>query len=138
MKVLIDFTSNPINFIFYMLTWTNLTIIQVPTQSEKQGGRFHQDVMDFERRYQGLYNENMMGGFIWGLIRECPYKHKKIPKNIHFWTWFFIILHLYAIVSLWRDYWFYHVCFGHLQKLKSFNIFLKIPNLKYFFFFLGQ
>lgn len=52
--------------------------------SEEQGERFHQDVMDFERRYQGQYNENMMGDYIWGLIRESPYKHRKITKNIHF------------------------------------------------------
>ncbi|KAF2889653.1 hypothetical protein ILUMI_16520 [Ignelater luminosus] len=26
--------------------------------SEEQGERFHQDVMDFERRYQGQYNES--------------------------------------------------------------------------------
>ena len=29
--------------------------------SEEQGERFHQDILDFERRYQGQYNENMMG-----------------------------------------------------------------------------
>ena len=61
--------------------------------SEEQGERFHQKtpnntslivVMDFKPRYQGQHNENMMGGFIWGLIRESPYKHKKITKNIHF------------------------------------------------------
>ncbi|GBP23660.1 hypothetical protein EVAR_80277_1 [Eumeta japonica] len=28
--------------------------------SEEQGERFHQDVMNFEKRYQGQYNENMM------------------------------------------------------------------------------
>jgi hypothetical protein len=32
--------------------------------------RFHQDILDFERRYQGQYNENMMGDYIWRLIRE--------------------------------------------------------------------
>lgn len=52
--------------------------------SEEQGERFHQDVLDFERRYQGQYNENMMGDYIWGLIRESPYKHKRSTKNIHF------------------------------------------------------
>jgi hypothetical protein len=51
--------------------------------SEEQGERFHQDVMDFERRYQGQYNENMMGDYVWGLIRESPYKHRS-TKNIHF------------------------------------------------------
>ena len=52
--------------------------------SEEQGESFHQDVMDFERRYRGQYYENMMGGFIWCLIRESQYKYKKITKNIHF------------------------------------------------------
>ncbi|XP_044586080.1 uncharacterized protein LOC123266115 [Cotesia glomerata] len=52
--------------------------------SEEQGERFHQDVMDFERRYQGQYNENMMGDYIWGLVRESSYEHKRNTKNIHF------------------------------------------------------
>ena len=54
--------------------------------SEEHGERFHQDVVDFERRrrYQEQYNENMMGDYIWCLIRESPCKHKKITKNIHF------------------------------------------------------
>ena len=34
--------------------------------SEKLGERSHQDVMDFERRYQGQYQED----YSWGLIRE--------------------------------------------------------------------
>ena len=34
--------------------------------SEEQGERFHQDVLDSERRYQGQYNERMMGDYIWG------------------------------------------------------------------------
>ncbi|CAH1113856.1 unnamed protein product [Psylliodes chrysocephalus] len=54
--------------------------------SEEQGERSHQDVMDFEQRYQGQYNKNMMGDYIWGLIRESPYKHKRTTKNIHFRT----------------------------------------------------
>ena len=34
--------------------------------SEKQGERFHQDILDFEYHHQGQYNENMMGDYIWG------------------------------------------------------------------------
>lgn len=30
--------------------------------SEEQGDRFHQDIMNFEQRYQGQYNENMIFG----------------------------------------------------------------------------
>lgn len=52
--------------------------------SEEQGERFHQDVMNFEQRYQGHYNENMMGDYIWGLIRESSYLHRRKTKNIHF------------------------------------------------------
>ncbi|KAL4718672.1 hypothetical protein ACJJTC_008641 [Scirpophaga incertulas] len=36
--------------------------------SEVQEERFHQDVMNFEKCYQGQYNENMMGDYIWGLL----------------------------------------------------------------------
>ena len=32
--------------------------------SEEHGERFHQDIKDFECRYQRQYNENMMGDYI--------------------------------------------------------------------------
>ncbi len=38
--------------------------------SEEQGERFHQDLHFFERRYQGQYNERILGDYVWGLIRE--------------------------------------------------------------------
>ena len=38
--------------------------------SEEQGECFHQDILDFEHRYQGQYNENMMLDYIWGLLQE--------------------------------------------------------------------
>ncbi|XP_066569664.1 trace amine-associated receptor 1-like [Amia ocellicauda] len=38
--------------------------------SEEQRKRFHLDILDFECRYQGQYNENMMEDYIWGLIHE--------------------------------------------------------------------
>ena len=36
--------------------------------SEEHDKRFHQYILDFERRYQGSYNENMIGDYIWRLI----------------------------------------------------------------------
>ena len=33
---------------------------------EEQGEWFHQDMLDFERRYQGLYSENNFVDYIWG------------------------------------------------------------------------
>ncbi|XP_058885016.1 uncharacterized protein LOC131737778 [Acipenser ruthenus] len=53
--------------------------------SEEQGERFHQDMLDFERRNQGQYNENMMGDYIWGLIRESDLQYnRKSRKTTHF------------------------------------------------------
>ena len=53
--------------------------------SEEQGERFHQDVKEVERRYQGHYNEKMMGDHIWGLVRECELDYKrKSRKSSHF------------------------------------------------------
>ncbi|XP_058862618.1 uncharacterized protein LOC131704953 [Acipenser ruthenus] len=53
--------------------------------SEEQGERFHQDILDFERRYQGQYNKNMMGDYIWGLIRESDLQYnRKSRKTNHF------------------------------------------------------
>ena len=44
--------------------------------SEEHGERFHQDIKDFESRYQEQYNENMMEDYIWGLIRESDFEYK--------------------------------------------------------------
>ena len=38
--------------------------------SKEHGERFHQDIYNFKFRYQGQYNENMMGDYIWNLICE--------------------------------------------------------------------
>ena len=53
--------------------------------SEEHGERFHQDIKDFESRYQGQYNKNMMGDYIWGLIRESDLEYRrKSRKTTHF------------------------------------------------------
>ena len=53
--------------------------------SEEHGERFHQDIKDFESRYQGQYKENMMGDYIWGLIRESNLEYRrKSRKTTHF------------------------------------------------------
>ena len=49
--------------------------------SEEQGEHFHQDILDFERRYQGQYNENMMGDHIWGLLRESDLQYLANLEN---------------------------------------------------------
>ena len=52
---------------------------------KEHGERFHQDIKDFEIRYQRQYNENMMGDYVWGLIRESDSEYRrKSRKTTHF------------------------------------------------------
>jgi hypothetical protein len=39
--------------------------------SEEQGERFHQDIKEMEKRYQGRWNEHMMADYCWMLKRDC-------------------------------------------------------------------
>lgn len=47
--------------------------------SDEQGERFHQDIRTMETRYQGRWDEAMMGDYCWFLKREdvTPHKRKK-------------------------------------------------------------
>ncbi|GBN50607.1 hypothetical protein AVEN_77669-1 [Araneus ventricosus] len=46
--------------------------------SEEQGERFHQDMKEMERRYQGKWNVNMIADYCWMLQRDNPCKvHKR-------------------------------------------------------------
>ena len=38
--------------------------------SEEHGERFHQDIQVMEKRYQGRWDEAMMGDYVWTSIRE--------------------------------------------------------------------
>ena len=49
--------------------------------SEEQGERFHQDIKEMERRYQGRWDVNMMADFCWCLKREVVQKEKKRKRN---------------------------------------------------------
>ncbi|KYN50270.1 hypothetical protein ALC62_08512 [Cyphomyrmex costatus] len=48
--------------------------------SEEQGERFHQDIKDMERRYQGVWDEHMMADYCWNLKRDCKIQHKRKAK----------------------------------------------------------
>lgn len=49
--------------------------------SEEQGERFHQDMKEMERRYQGRWDVNMMADFCWMLKRETQLKSRKRQRN---------------------------------------------------------
>lgn len=55
-------------------------------ESDEHGERFHQQLKKMEERYQGLWNEAMMGDYCWGLIREAKnsFKSKMAATDIHF------------------------------------------------------
>jgi hypothetical protein len=50
--------------------------------SEEQGERFHQDIKEMERRYQGRWSVNMMGDYCWTLHREIPETSRKRNSKI--------------------------------------------------------
>jgi hypothetical protein len=53
--------------------------------SEEQGERFHQDICQMERRYQGRWNISMMADFCWSLKRANPsVEHKKQCRKRQF------------------------------------------------------
>ncbi|GBM66871.1 hypothetical protein AVEN_213365-1 [Araneus ventricosus] len=51
--------------------------------SEEQGERFHQDVHDIERRYQGRWGVNMLADYCWMLRRETENgKRKRVQRKV--------------------------------------------------------
>ncbi|GBM84783.1 hypothetical protein AVEN_121909-1 [Araneus ventricosus] len=51
--------------------------------SEEQGERFHQDVRDIERRYQGRWDVNMLAVYCWMLRRETEDgKRKRVRRSV--------------------------------------------------------
>lgn len=50
--------------------------------SDEHGERFHQQMKAMERRYQGFWDEGMMGDYCWFLIRETdPASNKRQNKS---------------------------------------------------------
>ena len=47
--------------------------------SDEQGERFHQDIVEFERRYKGKSIINMLGEYCWSL---CRYPEEEESKRI--------------------------------------------------------
>lgn len=45
--------------------------------SDEHGERFHQEMKTMEQRYQGFWDERMLGDYIWFLIRETDQKKNK-------------------------------------------------------------
>ncbi|KAK5642437.1 hypothetical protein RI129_008604 [Pyrocoelia pectoralis] len=43
--------------------------------SEEQGERFHQDIKEIEKRYQGRWSVSMMADYCWTIQRDLPDAH---------------------------------------------------------------
>ena len=53
--------------------------------SEEHGERFHQDIQVMEKRYQGSWNEALMGNDVRNWMRKCNITYKrKNYSNVHF------------------------------------------------------
>ena len=53
--------------------------------SEEHDERFHQDIQVMEKRYQGQWDEVMIGDYVWTLIRDEKRIYKrKCHSNVHF------------------------------------------------------
>lgn len=51
---------------------------------DEHGERFHQEIKSMERRYQGFWNERMMGDYIWFLVRESDNENRRQSKNLNY------------------------------------------------------
>ena len=53
--------------------------------SDEHGERFHQDISEMEKRYQGKWNSSMMADYCWMLNRDIPSsEYKRQSKKFHF------------------------------------------------------
>jgi hypothetical protein len=51
--------------------------------NEEQGERFHQDVKEVERRYQGRWDVNMMTDYCWSIARDNPSREHSRTSRTH-------------------------------------------------------
>jgi hypothetical protein len=63
--------SLKLNFLVSHLGYFPLSLGAV---SEEQGERFHQDLKDVERRYQGHWDVNMMADYCRSIARDNPFR----------------------------------------------------------------
>lgn len=52
--------------------------------SDEHGERFHQDIADMEDRYNFRYIPNMIGEYVWSLLRDTKAMHKRRGRKNHF------------------------------------------------------
>lgn len=51
--------------------------------SDEHGERFHQQIKTIERRYQGFWDEAMLGDYVWFLTRETDPKSNRRQSKSH-------------------------------------------------------
>ena len=63
-------------------------------------GSLHQDILDFEDLYQGQHNENMMGDYIWGLIRESDLQYTRNSRKLLISETFWVIFDSLCLLTM--------------------------------------
>jgi hypothetical protein len=77
-------TSLKLNFLHFRLDYFPENLVDL---SEEQGERFHQDVKEIERRYQGRWDVSMMAYYCWSIRTEALYQeHKRKSSQQSFAT----------------------------------------------------
>ena len=79
---------------------------------DKQGERFHQDMRQIEKRYQGRWDAFMMADYCWSLKRDNPAApHKRDSKKRRFLPW-----------TVW------HKFYGLNKKFMNFDLYLMMKR----------
>ncbi|GBN00722.1 hypothetical protein AVEN_238296-1 [Araneus ventricosus] len=75
--------------------------------NEEQGERFHKDIAEMERRYQGKWNVSMIADYSWMLQRENSCKfHKRKSDKRSFEPLSYLKSEIKsAALSIWQDNW---------------------------------
>jgi hypothetical protein len=73
---------NELKQLFFFNSHLDFFTENLGSVGEEQGERFHQDIKEMERRYQGRWNVNIMGDYYRTLHNEIPETSHKRKSNI--------------------------------------------------------
>ena len=74
--------------IFQHFNFLLVNSINIGYESDENGERFHQQMKIMEHRYQGFWDESMMGDYCWFLTRETdPKSYKRHLKGRNYFAY---------------------------------------------------
>ena len=88
--------------------WSHLEFFQenLGDFSEEHGERFYKNIEPMKRRYKGRWDSEMMGDYIWSLIRQDKSVHKwKACSTLHFWMPLIIWKNCFMLIFTTSSFW---------------------------------